>query len=61
MIGFKHCLKTVNNQCHVEYVKINRCRQLSPDGLEDVDYSSNVAGSSPTHYQLFSSVFVLIL
>ena len=35
----------------LRYVKINRCRQLALDGLEDtdVDYTSNVAGSSPTY------------
>ena len=67
MIRVKHCFKTVtsfqkcNDQCHVEYyVKINECRHLAVDGLEDtdVDYTSNNdAGSSPTYYQLFSSVF----
>ena len=32
MIRVKYWLKTVNNQCHVKYVKINWCRQLSLDG-----------------------------
>ena len=27
----------------------------------DVDYTSNDAGSSPTYYQFFSSVFFLLL
>ena len=35
----------------LRYVKINRCRQLALDGLEDtdVDYTSNVGDSSPTY------------
>ena len=45
------------------YVKINRCRQLALDGVvdTDMDYTSNDAGSSPTYYLLFSSVFFLLL
>ena len=43
------------------YVKINRCRQLALDGLEDtdVDYTSNVAGSSPTY--ILPTVFLHVL
>ena len=45
------------------YVKINQSRQLALDGVvdTDVDYTSNDAGSSPTYYLLFSSVFFLLL
>ena len=47
----------------VKYVKINRSRQLALDGVvdTDMDYTSNDAGSSPTYYLLFSSVFSLLL
>ena len=36
-------------------------RQLALDGVVDMDYTSNDAGSSPTYYLLFSSVFFLLL
>ena len=38
-------------------------RQLALDGVVDTDmyYTSNDAGSSPTYYLLFSSVFFLLL
>ena len=47
----------------MKYVKINRSRQLSLDVVVDTDiyYTSNDAGSSPTYYLLFSSVFFLLL
>ena len=43
--------------------KINYCQQLGLDCVvdTDVDYTSNDAGSSPTYYLLFSSVFFLLL
>ena len=42
---------------------INRCRQLALYGVvnTDVDYTFNDAGSSPTYFKLFSSVFFLLL
>ena len=59
MVSFQEC----NDQRHVKYVKINPCEQLALDGVVDtvMDYISNDAGSSPTYYLLFSSVFVLLL
>ena len=40
-----------NDQRHVEYVKINRYRQLALDGVVDthMDFISSDAGSSPTN------------
>ena len=42
---------------------INRCRQLALYGVvnADVDYTFSDAGLSPTNFQLFSSVFFLLL
>ena len=42
---------------------INRCRQLALYGVvnADVDYAFSDSGSSPTNFQLFSSVFILLL
>ena len=42
---------------------MNRSRQLALDGVVDTDMycTSNEAGSSPTYYLLFSSVFFLLL
>ena len=54
-LGLSTVIKTVNFQCndqrHVEYVKINRYRQLALDGVVDthMDFTSSGAGSSPTY------------
>ena len=54
-LGLSTVIKTVNFQCndqrHVEYVKINRYRQLALDGVVDthMDFTSSDAGSSPTY------------
>ena len=54
-LGSGTVIKTVNFQCndqrHVEYVKINRYRQLALDGVVDthMDFTSSDAGSSPTY------------
>ena len=54
-LGLSTDIKTVNFQCndqrYEEYVKINRYRQLAPDGVVDthMDFTSSGAGSSPTY------------
>ena len=54
-LGLSTVIKTVNFQCndqrHVEYVKINRYRQLALDGVVDthMGFTSSDAGSSPTY------------
>ena len=47
----------------VKYVKINWSWQLALDGVvdRDMDYTPNDAGSSPTYYLLFYTVFFLLL
>ena len=52
-----------NDQCHVEYVKINRSRQLALEGVVNthMDLISNDTGLSPPYYLLFSSVFFHLL
>ena len=46
MIRVKHCFKNGNDQRHVKNVKINRSRQLTPDGVVDTDmyFTSSDAG-----------------
>ena len=54
-LGLSTVMKMVsfqwNDQRHVEYVKINRYRQLALDGVVDthMDFISSDAGSSPTN------------
>ena len=54
-LGLSTVIKTVSFQCkdqrHVEYVKINRYRQLALDGVVDthMDFTSSDAGSRPTY------------
>ena len=51
-----------NDQCHVEYVKINRSRQLALDGLVNthMDFISNDAGFFGS-FLLFSFISYLLL
>ena len=46
MIRVKHCFKNGNDQRHVKNVKINRSRQLTPDGVVGTDmyFTSSDAG-----------------